>query len=220
MTIHQLLNDQQASVLGPVTVKKDWGLNQKTRTPLRSILVEDSSHPDGIVVKLWGAPANSPFTVGQTITLRCQPGGDISTEEYNGKTNVKCNKVNVEIGGEAATAQQQHQPPTGQPAQSRPTPNHLGLDSRQLARNMAEFTRDLSIELKKAGVPDQLRLKMVERAPEFGALWWFGQKTVPPSRPVVQSPPAQPQEPETVSQPQTADQGEIPGEDPDDAIPF
>ena len=218
MTIPQLLNEGQATVLGPVTVVRDFGVNNKTRTPLRALVVSDASHQDGIKLKLWGAAANSPLQQGATITVRTTGDGGITVGQYQGKSEFNANKATVEVQGGAPTTNGggASAPPAGAGAGGGAGAGQpVALTSKQLANAMAQFAFDFGVALKKKGFPDELRLELIKQAPQFAALWWFGQRFVQPDRAPAPKP-----EPQTVEEPQPEDQAEIPGEDPNDQIPF
>jgi hypothetical protein len=162
-TVHSAINlpiGGTTVALGPVTVNTAYPAKlAKNNKPYRNIEVADGS--GSVKITLWGAASDLPIEKGNTVTIK----GPLKRGEYNGAPQLSGeNGLALAGGGAPASA-------PGAPQSAEDKLTHV-----QLADQMAEFVVELEQALINKGVQKEVVNKILERAPEAAALWWFGAK--------------------------------------------
>lgn len=165
-------------VLGPCTFSAKWPAKASKNNKLYRN-VEASDGTGSIKITLWGDAANLPIHHGMLTSIK----GSLKRGDYNGTPQLSGEQglsLDGSIAGQAslpsASAQGQ---PAMQQAQSSggySRPAEEKITHVQLANQMAEFTVELEQALLNKGIQKEVVNKIVERAPEYAALWWFGAK--------------------------------------------
>jgi hypothetical protein len=167
-SIHQVLNlpaKGTAMSLGPVKIDAVYEVKQSSNGKnYRNISISDGSGKSKM--SLWGASASLPLNKGDTVTFV----GTLKKNEYNGTTSISTDNCSL-AGGESA--------PVFSAAPSNNTPAIYGgqkLAMHELARQMATFTFELQEALRQMEIKNEIADQIVARAPEYAALWWFGER--------------------------------------------
>lgn len=177
MNIHEVNSQGQAERIGPFKVNKSYGVKGTGDKSNHFILIEDLSGKGAM--KIWGQ-AGGLLHEGKVYTLTASgQGGSIKVEENQGKSLIVCNGCSVhEDGAGAPASAPAAQEPTVAPQifQKPPeTPNTPGQTTVMLAR-MAQISAEYRNMLIACGFPEDKAIDIAGKAPEYCALWWFGQK--------------------------------------------
>lgn len=170
-TIHQVLNlpsKGTAMSLGPVKIDAVYEIKQSSNGKnYRNINISDNSGKSKM--SLWGVACDCNLKQGDTVTFV----GTLKKNEYNGTVSISSESCSI-AGSNAslpvAPTQATSTTVSVQEALSSKVPLH------ELARQMALFTFEFQEALRVMEIPKETIEKMVVRAPEFAALWWFGEK--------------------------------------------
>jgi hypothetical protein len=167
-TIHQVLNlpsKGTAMSLGPVKIDAVYETKVSSNGKnYRNISISDNSGKSKM--SLWGAACDCNLNQGDTVTFV----GTLKKNEYNGAVSISsesCSIAGSSTSLPAATT------PTSVLLPEAPTTK---VPLHELARQMALFTFEFQEALRVMEIPKETIEKMVVRAPEFAALWWFGEK--------------------------------------------
>lgn len=177
MNIHETISQQSAERLGPFKVNKSYGIKGSGATQNVFLLVEDSSGKSAL--KVWG-PAATLLQEGGVYTLTAAGGSSsIKVETNQGKQLINCNGCSVHEDGSGAVSSPPaaQAPQTAAPSFQKPaeTPNTPEQTTKMLAR-MAQISAEYRNMLVACGFPEDKAIDIAGRAPEFVAIWWFGQK--------------------------------------------
>lgn len=170
-TIHECLNlpaGGTAISLGPVKVACKYPADSTPKgIRRRNIQVTDASGTTKMT--LWRESADLPLVDGSTVIFK----GEIKPNEYNGA---------ITLAGTKLTVQQAEGPTGGAPAMQSSGGGHAAVEPKidmvELADQMASFTVELEQALINKGIQKDVVNKLIERAPEYAALWWFGAKSL------------------------------------------
>lgn len=175
-SIHQVLNlppKGSAMSLGPVKIDAVYPVSTTANgKQYRNISVSDSSGKSKM--SIWGPSANLNLNKGDTVTFI----GKIKRNDYNGNTTISSEDVKVDGVGEVAEAASG----SGQTF-SAPVASSSKLPIHELARQMALFTFEFQEALRAMEIKNEIADQLIARAPEYAALWWFGEKQLKESNP-------------------------------------
>ena len=167
-TIHQVLNLPQrgtAMSLGPVKIDAVYETKQSSNGKnYRNISISDNSGKSKM--SLWGSACECNLNQGDTVTFV----GTLKKNEYNGAVSISSESCT--ISGASVTV------PTVATSTSKPahTPSASKLPLHELAKQMALFTFELQEALRVMEIDKETIQKIVSRAPEFAAMWGFGEQ--------------------------------------------
>jgi hypothetical protein len=167
-TIHQVLNlpsKGTAMSLGPVKIDAVYETKLSSNGKnYRNISISDNSGKSKM--SLWGAACDCNLKQGDTVTFV----GTLKKNEYNGAVSISSESCSIAGSSTSLPAA----PTTS--AVSLPETPTAKVPLHELARQMALFTFEFQEALRVMEIPKETIEKMVVRAPEFAALWWFGEK--------------------------------------------
>lgn len=169
-SIHQVLNlppKGSAMSLGPVKIEASYPIaTTGNGKQYRNITVSDSSGKSKMTI--WGESANMNLNKGDTVTFI----GKIKRNDYNGNTTISAEDVKTDnsSGGSSSNGNEASQPASFVAQSS----NKLAV--HELARQMALFTFEFQEALRAMEIKNEITDQLVARAPEYAALWWFGEK--------------------------------------------
>lgn len=169
-SIHQVLNlppKGSAMSLGPVKIEASYPISTTGNgKQYRNITVSDSSGKSKMTI--WGASANININKGDTVTFI----GKIKRNDYNGNTTISSEDVKIDGASEAPEATSNG----GTSSFSAPAASSNKLPIHELARQMALFTFEFQEALRAMEIKNEIADQLIARAPEYAALWWFGEK--------------------------------------------
>jgi hypothetical protein len=167
-TIHQVLNlpsKGTAMSLGPVKIDAVYETKLSSNGKnYRNISISDNSGKSKM--SLWGAACDCNLKQGDTVTFV----GTLKKNEYNGAVSISSESCSIAGSSTSLPAA-----PTTSAVLLPETPT-AKVPLHELARQMALFTFEFQEALRVMEIPKETIEKMVVRAPEFAALWWFGEK--------------------------------------------
>lgn len=173
-SIHQVLNlpaKGTAMSLGPVKIDAVYESKQSSNgKSYRNISISDGSGKSKM--SLWGTAAGLPLNKGDTVTFV----GTLKKNEYNGTVSISTDNCSL-AGADAAAPSQSSTGGSPAPASSTKLPLH------EIARQMALFTFELQEALRAMEIDKATADQIVARAPEYAALWWFGEKQLKEATP-------------------------------------
>ncbi len=150
--------------LDNVTVSAKYPAKMAKNNKLyRNIEATDSS--GSIKITLWGAAAQANINDGGVYSIQ----GPLKRGDYNGTPQLSGENGITFVPAGAASASPQSATVTGGGGEQK-------LGFLELADQMATFTLELEQSLLSKGIMKESVNKIIERAPEFAALWWFGAK--------------------------------------------
>lgn len=174
-SIHQVLNlpaKGSAMSLGPVKIDAVYETKQSSNgKSYRNISISDGSGKSKM--SLWGNAASLPLNKGDTVTFV----GSLKKNEYNGNVSISTDNCSLAGGDAAAPAQ----PSSG--GSFVPASSGTKMPLHEMARQMALFTFELQEQLRQFEINKEAAEKILARAPEFAALWWFGEKQLKEANP-------------------------------------
>jgi len=178
-SIHTVLNlpaGGSSIALGPVKIACKYPADSTPKgIRRRNIQVSDASGTTKMT--LWREAADLPLVDGSTVIFK----GEIKPNDYNG---------NITIAGTKLTFQDAVGPTGGAPAMQPSSGGHAAVESKidmvELADQMASFTVELEQALINKGIQKEVVNKIIERAPEWAAVWWFGEKSLNMPKGVVE----------------------------------
>lgn len=173
-TIHQVLNlpsKGTAMSLGPVKIEAVYETKQSSNGKnYRNISISDNSGKSKL--SLWGSACDCNLKQGDTVTFV----GTLKKNEYNGTVSISSESCS--IAGSSASLPAAPSAPAASTSSAISTQETLNskVPLHELARQMALFTFELQEALRVMEIPKETIERIIVRAPEFAALWWFGEK--------------------------------------------
>lgn len=117
-TISEINSNGQGMTLGPVTVKKNWGVTNGQRSSFLELDVTDNTGE--MKLKLWGPMSSLQVNDGDVLSFRSdgKKKSGIMRAEYNSRVSFNINGCIVDLNGSSAGGGSQGRPAPAGPARS------------------------------------------------------------------------------------------------------
>lgn len=92
-TIREAIDAGATTHLGPVLIKRDFGMSDKTKKPLRTLIVSDATGE--VMLKLWDNSSHAKVEKGDTVTVHASgDNGSIAYTRFLKKDNTSEDQLN------------------------------------------------------------------------------------------------------------------------------